>query len=220
MRIGSTLIGWTFFFLFISASAVRADFIADQYVTISQGELGENPQIIEAKVYSKERQLRVEMNQAGRKVIHITRGDKRPPVFWMLMPNEKMYMEKVGGDDPVDPFSPKSDVKMEKVFIVKEPVAGHPTNKFKLTWRDKEGKKRIGFAWEAIDLNNAPIRQEFYGKDEQILVQLVNIEVRRLDTDLFEIPSGYKKLAAPAEPPKAPTSPPAPNAPIAPPPSR
>lgn len=197
----------------LAVPSAWADFIADQYVTITHGELEENPQIFPAKVYSKEKQLRVEMTNAGRTVIHISRGDKRPPVFWMLMPNEKMYMETVGGENPLDPFSPKAGVKVEKVFMAKENVAGHPANKYKITWRDKEGKKRIGFAWEAIDLNNAPIRQEFYGQDQQVLVQLVNIEVRKLDPTLFEVPSDFKKIAAPPNPPPSPNSPASPPAP-------
>lgn len=195
------------------AVPARADFIADQYVTVSLGEIGENAQIFPAKVYSKEKRLRVEMSNAGRTVVHISRGDKRPPVFWMMMPNEKMYMETVGGENPLDPFSPKSDVKLEKIFVSKENVAGHPTNKFKMTWRDKEGNKRIGFAWEAIDLNNAPIRQEFFREGEHVLVQLVNIEVKKLDLALFEIPSDYKKIAAPPNAPNAPATPPMPPRP-------
>lgn len=203
-------------FIGFTASLARADFIADQFITISQGELGENPQIFQAKVYSKEKQLRVEINNGGRNVIEISRGDKRPPVFWTLMPNEKMYTESVSGENPLDPFAPKSGVKVEKVFIAKENVAGHPANKFKMSWRDKEGNKRIGFAWEAIDLNNAPIRQELYTQDEQILVQLVNIEVRKLDPALFDIPADYKKLAAPPEapaPPRGPANPTSPKTP-------
>jgi hypothetical protein len=130
------------------------------------------------------------------------------------MPNEKMYVETVGGENPLDPFSPKSDVKVEKVFVAKENVAGHPANKFKMTWRDKEGKKRIGFAWEAIDLNNAPIRQEFFREGEHILVQLTNIEVRKLDPALFEVPSDFKKITAPPNAPaNTPAAPPAPNPP-------
>jgi hypothetical protein len=198
--------------LSLVATAARADFVADQYITISLGEVGENAQIFPAKVYSKEKRLRVEINNAGRSVIHISRGDKRPPVFWMLMPNEKMYVETVGGENPLDPFSPKSDVKVEKLFVAKENVAGHPANKFKMSWRDKEGNKRIGFAWEAIDLNNAPIRQEFFREGEHILVQLTNIEVRKLDPALFEVPSDFKKITAPAQP-NAPAAPPAPNPP-------
>ncbi|MDC4225846.1 MAG: hypothetical protein MPW15_16750 [Candidatus Manganitrophus sp.] len=155
----------------------------------------------------------MEINNAGRSVVHISRGDKRPPVFWMLMPNEKMYVETVGGENPVDPFSPKSDVKIEKVFVAKENVAGRPTNKFKMTWRDKEGNKRISFAWEAIDLNNAPIRQEFFREGEHVLVQLTNIQVQKLDPALFEVPSDYKKITAPPDAPKGPASPPAPKTP-------
>lgn len=199
--------------LVLAARAARADFIADQYITISLGEIGENAQIFPAKVYSRQKQLRVEINNAGRSVVHISRGDKRPPVFWMLMPNEKMYVETVGGENPVDPFSPKSDVKIEKVFVAKENVAGRPTNKFKMTWRDKEGNKRIGFAWEAIDLNNAPIRQEFFREGEHVLVQLTNIKVQKLDPALFEVPSDYKKITAPPDAPKGPASPPAPKTP-------
>ncbi len=202
-----------FLILMSIAAAARADFVADQYVTISQGELGENPQIFQAKVYSKEKLLRVEISNAGRNVIHISRGDRRPPVFWMLMPSEKMYTEIVGGEDPINPFLPTADAKIEKVFIAKENVAGHPTNKFKITWRDKEGKKHIGFAWEAIDLNNAPIRQEFYAQDEEVLIQLTDIEVRRLDPTLFEVPSDFKKIIAPPSPPPQPNAPAAPPAP-------
>lgn len=196
----------------LTAPLARADFIADQFITISEGELGTNPRLFQAKVYSKVKQLRVEISNAGRNIVHISRGDKRPPVFWMLMPTEKMYTESVGGENPLDPFSPKSDVKIEKVFMTKENVAGHPTNKFKITWRDKEGKKHIGFAWEAIDLNNAPIRQEFYSQDQEVLIQLTNIEVRKLDPTLFEVPPDFKKITAPA-PPDAPVAPPAPKPP-------
>lgn len=192
------------------ATPAWADFIADQYITVSLGEIGESAQIFPAKVYSKEKRLRVEMTNAGRTVVHISRGDRRPPVFWMLMPNEKMYVETVGGDNPIDPFSPKADVKIEKVFVAKENVAGHPANKFKMTWRDKEGNKRIGFAWEAIDLNNAPIRQEFFREGEHVLVQLTNIQVQKLDPALFEIPSDFKKITVP---PNAPAAPPAPTPP-------
>ncbi|HLG22582.1 MAG TPA: hypothetical protein VI382_07180, partial [Candidatus Manganitrophaceae bacterium] len=61
-------------------------------------------------------------------------------------------------------------------------------------------KRRSGFAWEATDLTDVPIRQEFYGEGERILVQLKNIEIKTLDPALFEIPNGYKKLSLPPNP--------------------
>lgn len=185
-----------FTILFIP-SLSSADFVADQFMTISQGELMVNQRIIPAKVYSQGKKLRMEMNMGGRNSISISRGDKKPPVFWMLMPDEKIYMESTGEGGSTDPFSPKPGIKIEKTFVAKENLSGHATNKFKLTWKDKEGKQRSGFAWEAIDLNDAPIRQEFFYQNEHILVQLANIEVKKLDSDLFEVPSGYKKIAMP-----------------------
>lgn len=201
---------FTVFFAFAPSIAL-ADFVADQYMTISEGEMGERQRIIPSKVYSQGKKLRMEMNMGGRNAISISRGDKTPPVFWMLMPDQKMYMETAGGAEAINPFSSKAGgMKIEKTFVSKEPVAGHPTNKFKLSWTDKEGNKRSGFAWEAIDLNNAPIRQEFRHKDEHILVQLANIEVKKLDITLFEVPSDYKKISVP---PGMPGGPPPPHTP-------
>lgn len=171
------------------------DFIADQFMTISEGEMGERQRIIPSKVYSQGKKLRMEMNMAGRNAISISRGDKSPPVFWMLMPDQKMYMETAAEAGAIDPFSSKTGMKIDKTFVAKEPVAGHITNKFKIAWTDKEGNKRSGFAWEAIDLNDAPIRQEFFYKNEHILVQLANIEVKKLEAGLFEVPSDYKKIS-------------------------
>jgi hypothetical protein len=183
--------------LIVSPSLSFADFIADQFMTISQGELGENQRIMSSKVYSQGKKLRMEMTMAGRNAISISRGDMKPPLFWMLMPDEKMYMETAGEANALDPMSSKTGIKIDKVFVAKENVSGHPANKFKIVWTDKEGKTRSGFAWEAIDLNDAPIRQEFLYKDEHILVQLANIEVKKLDESLFEVPSNYKKISMP-----------------------
>jgi len=134
---------------------------------------------------------------AGRLSINIARGDLDPPVNWTLMPDEKMYMETAGKPGIPGPFSPGSATGYEKVFLAKEPVAGIITNKFRLVWNDEDGKRQTGLAWEAVDLNNAPIRQEFFNDKEHVLVQLANIKVLRLDSALFEIPAGYKKISAP-----------------------
>ncbi|MFQ5597331.1 MAG: hypothetical protein ACE5GK_04695 [Nitrospiria bacterium] len=143
--------------------------------------------------------LRMEVDIAGRKSVNIFRGDLDPPVFWTLMPKEKMYMETTGDAGIPNLLSPGSNLKYEKVFLRREPVAGIMTNKFRLVWNDKDGSRRTGLAWEAIDLNNAPIRQEFFNKDEHVLVQLANIKVKTLDPVLFEIPSGYKKISMPSD---------------------
>ena len=178
----------------------RADYIADQFVTISHGEFGGNQQIFSSRIYAQKKKFRMEMVMGGRRAINISRGDKDPPLFWSLMPDEKMYMERVGGPEGAPgAFSKESRKDFEKIFLRKEPVAGIMTNKFRLVWKDKSGNRKTGLAWEAIELNNAPIRQEFFNDDEHILVQLTNIKVQRLDPALFEIPDGYKKISMPPQ---------------------
>ncbi len=204
----SALLAFFIFLLWLPSRPAQADFVADQFITVTRGEFGENANILPAKVYSREKRIRIEANMGGRNLVHISRGDLRPPVSWMLMPDEKMYMEAAGEENPLNPLNPSTDIKIEKVFVSKEAVSGYNANKFKLTWKDKDGNKRIGFAWEAIDLNNVPIRQEFFYKTEHVLVQLSNIEIKRLDAALFEIPPDYKKISAPPDASQAPATPP------------
>jgi len=176
----------------------RADYMADQFVTISQGDFGANPRIFSAKIYSQKKKLRMEVMIGGRRSVNISRGDKSPPLFWSLMPDEKMYTETVGVPEGASSaLSLASKKDYEKVFLNKEPVAGIMTNKFKLVWVDENGNRKTGLAWEAIEMSNAPIRQEFFSNNQHTLVQLANIEVRKLDAGLFEIPPGYKKVSLP-----------------------
>ena len=187
--------GWLL--LSIAPSAALADFVADQFVTISRED---NDGFLPSKIYTQGKKTRIEVSMAGRISVNISRGDKKPPVFWTLAPDEKMYMERMGEGGAADPLMGSSGGKIEKTFVAKETVDGHPCNKFKISWKDDLGKRRSGFAWEATDLTDVPIRQEFYGEGERILVQLKNIEIKTLDPALFEIPNGYKKLSLPPNP--------------------
>ncbi len=183
--------------LLFSPHYAQADYSADQFITISRGEFGGNQRIFPAKIYAQNKKLRIEIEMAGRLSVNIARGDLAPPVNWTLMPDERMYMETDAKPDGPGPFSPGTSGNYEKVFLSKEPVAGIMTNKFRLVWKDKEGNRQTGLAWEAVELNNAPIRQEFFNKDEHVLVQLANIKTKKLNPTLFEIPAGYKKVSAP-----------------------
>ncbi len=174
------------------------DYVADQFVTISQGEIGVNPRIFSSRIYSQKKKLRMEVVIAGRRSINISRGDKEEPLFWNLMPDEKMYTESRG---EAGSLLPDSKQDYEKVFLAKEPVAGIMTNKFKLSWKEEDGTRKSGFVWEAIEFDNAPIRQEFFNNNQHILLQLANIKVQKLDPALFEVPPGYKKISVPLEMP-------------------
>ncbi len=196
---------WLTLFILASAfftSPAIADYSADQFVTISQGEIGGNPRIFSAKIYSQNKKLRMEVVIAGRRSINISRGDKQTPIFWTLMPDEKMYMESIGGPNAgPGGLPPEMHQDYEKTFLTKEPVAGIMTNKFRLSWKEKDGTRKSGLVWEAIEFENAPIRQEFFNNNEHLLLQLANIKVKKLDPALFEVPPDYKKITLPAKKP-------------------
>lgn len=185
--------------LFFSQGRAQADYMADQFITISQGEFGAFPRIFSAKIYSQAKKLRMEVVIAGKRSVNISRGDKSPAVFWNLMPKEKMYTETLGGSGGPGTFSAESQEGYEKIFLAKEPVAGIMTNKFRLVWKDEKDTRKTGLAWEAIEFDNAPIRQEFFNNDEHLLLQLANIKVKKLDAYLFDIPEGYRKISVPIE---------------------
>ncbi len=186
--------------LIFTPQQTLADYIADQFVTISQGEIGGNPRIFSAKIYSQKKKLRMEVVIAGRRSINISRGDKERPISWDLMPDEKMYTESYHLGDPGG-LGTESKQNYEKVFLAKEPVAGIMTNKFKLSWKESDGSRRSGLVWEAIEFDNAPIRQEFFSNNQHLLLQLTNVKVQKLDPALFEIPKGYKKISLPKKTP-------------------
>lgn len=185
--------------LILTPSPAHADYAATQFITIIKGNFGRSRNIFESKLFTKGKKLRMEIEMNGRRSIAISRGDKIPPVFWTLMPDEKMYMEATEEGGISGHISNATKKDYEKVFLAKEYVAGIMTNKFKLAWKDEDGSRRTGMAWEAIDLNNAPIRQEFFYKNEHVLIQLANVKVRELESSLFEIPEGYKKISVPTE---------------------
>jgi hypothetical protein len=185
--------------LILTQGRARADYMAKQFITIINGDFGRSRNIFESKLYTKGKKLRMEITMQGRRSIAISRGDKKPPVFWVLMPEEKMYRETENQEGISGHISNSTKREYEKVFVAKEYVAGIMTNKFKLAWKGEDGQRRTGMAWEAIDLNNAPVRQEFFNRDEHVLIQLANVKVKELDLSLFEIPEGYKKISIPDE---------------------
>lgn len=164
------------------------------------------------KIFVSPDKYRLEMALEGQRQVIVARFDRR--VVWILMPEERMYVEM--------PFSPRSEdalsgrdptQKVERQLVGSETVSGHPTKKYKVTVTGKDGTY-VGYQWLAQDLGELPIRWE----DEQgtVRVELRNIRLGRQPAELFEIPSGFQKLAMPgglpgmpgAQPPGLPGPPP------------
>jgi hypothetical protein len=160
-------------------SLAWADFTADQLLTAIQG--GQRD-VLYSKVFSQGKKTRIEVQIPGRESVQIARKDKNPPVVWTLLPDHHLYIES----------SDKKKDEAKKEFLGIETLEGHPCKKYRVSLYGPTGIY-TGLQWEATDLGDTPIRQEYQRENQTLVIELKNIQVQPLESTLFEIPAGYKK---------------------------
>lgn len=151
---------------------------------------GDGKEVMSGKIYISDDKMRTEFSE----MISIVRVDKK--VVWMLMPEEKMYMETVFQMSPKHQI-PKAEVspdEVERVFIGKETVNGYATDKYRVTVKGyKEGSH---YVWISTDLG-LPLPVKSAALDGSWWQEYRNIKVGSPNASLFEIPSGYQKVDMP-----------------------
>jgi outer membrane lipoprotein-sorting protein len=165
-----------------SAGASALEFSSDMVMT-SQG------QTHTSKVWAKENKFRME--SGGQPGYTIMRVDKS--VTWMVMPEQKAYMEM-----KLDPSKrPRSEEKVQgevsRKLIGSETANGHPAKKYEVTYTEG-GKTERMYQWIATDIN-FPVRMAAI--DGSWVLDYKNIKMAAQPDSLFEVPSGYQKTAMP-----------------------
>ena len=163
----------------------KVEYSADSYFETAEGTM-------QGKVYSARDRERREFVQQGERQIMIMRRDKQ--VVWMLMPEDKSYMEfkmpKEGRKDDL------SGYKMETSTVGTETVNGVKTTKNKIIMTAPNGDKLGGFGWvskEGIVVKLDAIAVDKKSK-ERIKTELKNLQVGKQNPAMFEIPAGYEKM--------------------------
>lgn len=150
------------------------------------------------KVYFSGSKMRWDMNAAGHSSIMI--NDTNNKVSYMIMPEQKMYMEMRAGQhnpmqrgpkmdtlksyDPNNPCAANPDMTCQKVGS--ESVNGRNTDHWIFT--DKKNNSTMN-VW--IDKNiHFPIRTQ----SNEMQMDLTNIKEGMPSASLFEVPAGYKKF--------------------------
>jgi hypothetical protein len=150
---------------------------------------------ITGKVYAAPNKERREYAQSGQNMVMIMRADKK--LAWMLVPEEKMYMEfdvkkESRGDD-------LSGWKIEQTVIGPETIDGHKTTKSKIIMTGPKGEKLAGFWWLTKD--DIIVKMDAIaidkGRKDRFKIENKNIKIGKQDPKMFEIPSGYSKMAMP-----------------------
>ena len=173
----------------------KVSYSADLKMNMGKGPDGK-PMILIGKVYSSNKKERREMVGFGQKSIMIRRRDKG--VSWVLIPKRKMYMENQGGSRDKDPESMIREGNLKLTKVGSERVNGMPTTKYRIETVHKDGSRFDGYHW--ITKKNIPVRMEGSSKGQHFRFDYTNIKIGKQDHRLFEIPSGYQRLAIPEIP--------------------
>jgi hypothetical protein len=137
---------------------------------------------------------RREMDMGRNKQTMILRQDKK--VMWMLMPEQKMYMESpLGSGDDHSKSTDLSNAKVESTEAGSEKVNGIDTRKYKVIVTTDRGKMG-GFFWKTPDgiLVKSDLIAVDKGSKIRMKSELTNLKVGHQDPALFEIPADYKTM--------------------------
>jgi hypothetical protein len=164
-----------------SAQAIFKPFSADQIHTTRK-------KTTTGKVYALENAMRLESEEKGKRSISIIRFDRK--VMWILMPDQKMYLEMPWGD-PAEWAAALKGVQVKRESLGSEQVGAYHCDKSRVT-TTYQGITSTYFEWAARELNGFVVKRQ----EEKGLwsTEYQNIKLGPQDPSLFELPAGYNKL--------------------------
>jgi hypothetical protein len=170
-----------FFTLLVSLKTAHAeDFSADVISHTKEGTLS-------GKIYMSKNGIRMEMPGA----VTITRMDKM--AAFILMPEQKIYMEQKIDPDLIASTGEKLPGETERTFVADETIGGKKTKKYRVSYKSQAGNATI-FQW--IDpAASMPIKTADI--DGKWSMEFSHIATGPQNNSLFEIPEGYTKFTMP-----------------------
>lgn len=167
-------------FMLLAAGWARAQEFSADMTSYSKKET------TNAKIYVARGKMRMEMAES----VMIIRPDKN--LSWMLMPADKMYMERPVDMSASSNASKNFDNEIERVAMGTEDVDGQPAQKFKVTYVEK-GKNVSVYQW----LRGGQIPVKVEAVDGSWSTEFKNLTTGSQPGDLFEPPADYQKFAMP-----------------------
>jgi hypothetical protein len=162
----------------LETAVFAMDFSAD--VVTTQG-----GNTVNAKVFVSGEKSRMEAPGS----ISISRVDKK--VVWILMPDQKMYMEQPFDPKKMTTSSENVEGEIERAPLGKDTINGRTADKYKVTYQI-EGNKSEMFQWiesgSGLPVKSAAI-------DGSWSVEYRNIKTGPQPDSLFEVPEDYKKFS-------------------------
>jgi hypothetical protein len=165
----------------------KIEYSADSYMETAE-------MTMQGALHSAPGKERREYVMEGQKMVMITRYDKK--VMWVLMPEDRMYMETKMTGETKESKRDLGNYKIEQTTIGPETVNGVKTTKSKIIMTGPKGTKLGGFWWqtkEGIVVKIDAISVDKGSKD-RVKSELKNLKIGKQNPSLFEAPAGYSKM--------------------------
>jgi len=167
--------------LLVTGTALALDFSADMVSSVKGGGS------FTGKIFVAKDKVRMDM--AGSTTI--TRMDK--DVAWVLMPQQRIYMEQPLDVDKVVVAAEKVPGEIERTSLGSDTIDGRPANKYKIAYTSK-GERAEVFQW-VDSASGIPVKT--VSMDGNWSMEYKNLSTGAQDASLFEIPAGYNKFSIP-----------------------
>ncbi len=174
-------------FLLLAGSAAGAQFSA--LMTIKDA-----GKAVSGKIYVQDGKMRQEFNDAEGQTITIVRPDQK--VVWVIIPQERTYVELPMKQKLPGQFLQMPAEALAKRLVGKETVNGYEAEKYQVMVREG-GLPEIQIIWVATKLGT-PVK--LTSKGGNFSVEYQTIKEGPQPDRLFNLPPGFKKLAAPGLP--------------------
>jgi len=186
------LLSWWWVLLALSVPLNAAEFSA-QMVLKNEG------LVMPGKIYVKDDKMRQEFQDDKGHTVTIVRGDKK--VAWVILPREKAYLELPLGANLPGQFLQLPKDTVTQRLVGTEQLGGYEVDRYEITVRGKTGGVMRQTFWVAKKLG-LPIKMVC--AERKFSLEYKDIRESKQEDRLFEIPKGYKKVAAPGKLPMSP----------------
>jgi outer membrane lipoprotein-sorting protein len=173
-------------FILVAGGSVSAMEFSADVITKSAGHA------MNAAMYTKDGKMRMEMKEQGQTTI--MRPDKN--VVWMLMPDQKAYMEMAFDPKQQPKTTEKVQGEVSRKLIGSEKIDRYDTKKYEVTYKAAAKTDRM-YQWITPEIQ-FPVKSAAI--DGSWSTEYRNIKMGSQPDSLFEVPSGYKKMSMPAMP--------------------
>jgi len=180
-----------------SAGTVRAAGLAEPKVEYTADQVtGAENQTVKSKVYHAPGKQRMDMEEGGGKQFIITRADRK--LFWIVMPEQKMYMEK-SLEEGKKERRDLTDCSFTQKAAGKETINGVDTAKSEIEVSCPDKSEYSGAMWtskEGIMVKMDAVAKG-KGSNGRFRMELKNLKIGKQDPKLFEVPPGYQRFKMP-----------------------